>query len=60
MNQNWSEDRVYLEARRIVQAEYQHIVYSEWLPLLLGKIPIYLSIISKKNCGKTWAPRRNI
>ncbi|XP_041968156.1 chorion peroxidase [Aricia agestis] len=36
MNPNMDEDVVFMEARRIVQAEYQHIVYNEWSPLLLG------------------------
>ncbi|KAL4703844.1 hypothetical protein ACJJTC_016811 [Scirpophaga incertulas] len=36
LNSDWEDNRIYMEARRIVQAEYQHIVYDEWLPLLLG------------------------
>ncbi|XP_063374283.1 chorion peroxidase isoform X2 [Cydia amplana] len=35
-NPDWDEDTVFLEARRILQAEFQHIIYNEWLPLLLG------------------------
>ncbi|XP_068622326.1 chorion peroxidase [Battus philenor] len=33
---NWTEEVVFYEARRILQAEFQHIIYNEWLPLLLG------------------------
>ncbi|XP_026330448.1 chorion peroxidase [Hyposmocoma kahamanoa] len=36
INPNWNEETVFWEARRIVQAEFQHIIYNEWLPLLLG------------------------
>ncbi|KAG6448215.1 hypothetical protein O3G_MSEX005394 [Manduca sexta] len=36
LNPGWNEELVFLETRRIVQAEYQHIIFNEWLPLLLG------------------------
>ncbi|KAI5635150.1 peroxidase domain-containing protein [Phthorimaea operculella] len=36
LNPAWDEETVYYEARRLVQAEFQHIIYSEWLPALLG------------------------
>ncbi|CAB3235173.1 unnamed protein product [Arctia plantaginis] len=36
LNPGWDEDTVFFEARRILQAEFQHIIYNEWLPLLLG------------------------
>nr|XP_034828908.1 chorion peroxidase isoform X2 [Maniola hyperantus] len=36
LNPGWDEDTVFMETRRIVLAEYQHIIYNEWLPLLLG------------------------
>lgn len=36
MNPLWNDERVFQEARRIVVAEYQHIVYHQWLQWLLG------------------------
>ncbi|XP_047531724.1 chorion peroxidase [Vanessa atalanta] len=36
INPRWDEVQVFFESRRIMQAEYQHIIYNEWLPLLLG------------------------
>jgi peroxidase len=35
---NWSGDQLYQMAKAITTAEYQNIVYTEYLPLLLGSV----------------------
>ncbi|XP_055325439.1 peroxidase-like [Sitodiplosis mosellana] len=36
VNPHWSNDDIFFETRRIVIAYYQHIIYYDWLPLVLG------------------------
>ncbi|XP_037820579.1 uncharacterized protein LOC119609748 [Lucilia sericata] len=37
LNSDWSEEDVFLETKRIITAQIQHITYNEFLPLVLGQ-----------------------
>jgi peroxidase len=36
LNPAWSDEDVFQESRRVNIAEYQHILYNEWLPIVIG------------------------
>ena len=36
-NNGGSDESIFQETRRLLIAKYQHIVYNEWLPIVLGK-----------------------
>lgn len=38
MNSLWDDERIYQNARKIVIAMYQHVVYNEYVLELLGQI----------------------
>jgi len=37
INPDWDDERLYQEARRILIAEWQIIVYRDYLPIIVGK-----------------------
>ncbi len=36
LNPKWDDDRLFEESKRILNAQWQHIIYNEWLPVVLG------------------------
>lgn len=36
INRHWSDERIFQEARRINIAQYQHIIFQEYVPALIG------------------------
>lgn len=49
LNPHWKGEKLYQETRKILLAQWQHIVYAEYLPKILG--PDYLGVYGGYNPG---------
>lgn len=50
INSHWSDEKIFQESRRINIAQYQYVVYHEWLPLFLGENEMFdAKLIYHKN-----------
>ncbi|KAJ8926678.1 hypothetical protein NQ314_020927 [Rhamnusium bicolor] len=52
LNRHWTDDVLFLESKRIVTAEIQHITYNEYLPIVLGEEAIVHSELELKTHGR--------
>lgn len=60
MNPHWDDNVLFHEARRIVGAEWQHIIYNEYLPKVVG--PDYMEMYdlhTSRGYSKFYNPEKN-
>ena len=60
LNQHWHQETIFQESRRILIAEWQHIIYNEFLPLLLGKDYMIKFNLFPRTNGYTQSYNENI
>ncbi|KAJ8915169.1 hypothetical protein NQ315_000421 [Exocentrus adspersus] len=52
LNKHWDDEQLFLESKRIVTAEIQHITFNEYLPIVLGEEAILHSELELKTHGR--------
>jgi len=61
IHQDWTEDQIFWKARQLNVAEWQHVVFYEWLPALLGSVaPPQHSTLTTYNPALTPAVRLEV
>ena len=55
INPKWDLERVFQEARRIIIATWQNIIYNEWLPIVLGQTYMNSFSLSPLKPGQGYA-----
>lgn len=51
LNKHWDDEVLFLESKRILAAEIQHITYSEFLPIVLGEESVVNSELQLETHG---------
>ncbi|XP_018331432.1 uncharacterized protein LOC108741220 [Agrilus planipennis] len=51
LNRHWLDETLFLESKKIVTSQIQHITYNEFLPTILGEVAISQSPLQLKSRG---------